>query len=317
MLSLLILATGAGLFFWYGQPIVDAYKASRFTPSTQLASIRQRVDFSERGTQIFYATSPAIEQPDQFNKDCQSQERTAAILGCYTRDRIYLYAIDNKDLDGALESTAAHEMLHAAYQRLNPFDRQWVDGMVRAEYEKIKDQPDIKDAMSYYAKAEPGSEIDELHSIIGTTIADISPEFESYYARYFEDRAALVELSDRYNSIFDEIDKKADALRKKIDRESKEIKISISAYDTDLSQLNLDIQSFNQRAKSGGFTTQQSFESARNALMQRVTALNARQASINARVAVYNNDIDELNKLSVRANELNSSINGVVAPGSV
>lgn len=40
--------------------------------------------------------------------------------------------------------TAAHEMLHAAYQRLNMFERKHVDEMVMAEYDKIKDQPEIK-----------------------------------------------------------------------------------------------------------------------------------------------------------------------------
>ncbi len=44
-----------------------------------------------------------------------------AILGCYnpsSRD-IYIYNVTNSELDGVKEVTAAHEMLHAAWERLS------------------------------------------------------------------------------------------------------------------------------------------------------------------------------------------------------
>ena len=39
-------------------------------------------------------------------------------------------------------------------------------------YQKVKNEPEIAKAMEYYREAEPGAELDELHSIIGTTIGD-------------------------------------------------------------------------------------------------------------------------------------------------
>ena len=317
ILSWMVVLIGAALLFLYGYAPVDWVKSSLFTPSAQLAAAEQRIDFAERGKQIFYATHPSIENKSQFNKSCASTERTVAILGCYAGDNIYLYNIQNAELDGTLEVTAAHEMLHAAYQRLNYFDRKHVNELVKAEYEKIKDKPSISQLMEYYRTAEPGAELDELHSIIGTTILEISPTLENYYRSYFTDRASVVALNNKYSAVFDELSARADELQKTIDSEGPAIANMMQVYQTDLAQLNLDIQSFNARAASGGFSTQSEFATARNALERRVDTMNGRRSSLNARVNNYNAMVDELNKLAVHVNKLNESINGVDAPSGI
>lgn len=317
LISLLfVLALSLGVFF-YGNVAMDWVRASQFEPSAQLAKSTTRIKLTPRGEQIFYATAPAIEDKTQFNQSCASTERTVAILGCYYGDNIFLYNIKNTELDGTLEVTAAHEMLHAAYHRLNYFERQHVDGLVSAEYENIKDDPEIKQVMKYYQEAEPGAELDELHSIIGTTIKDLPPELEQYYAQYFTDRGAIVALNEKYNAVFSELNKQADALQKQIDKEGPAIKADMAAYEIDLAQLNLDIQSFNQRADAGAFSSQSEFATARAALEARASELGRRQRSLNARVDAYNHDIDALNKLAVHVNTLNESINGVDAPSGV
>lgn len=266
---------------------------------------------------MFYATTPQVEDRRQFNTNCQSTERTTAILGCYFKDKIYLYNIDNKELDGTLEVTAAHEMLHAAYQRLNMFERGHIESMVRAEYQKVKDQPSIKQIMQYYEQAEPGEEVNELHSIIGTTVATLSPELESYYARYFANRASVVELNTAYNRVFDELRQQSSDLQDKITKENTALKSDMSTYETDLEQLNIDIESFNARANAGSFVSQLAFNTARSTLTARVDALNTRRDELNARVAAYNSDVESLNALSVKATKLNESLNGVTAPTGV
>ena len=313
-LSVLILAAA---MYLYGSYPIDMVKAALYHPSSQMVGIDQRITLTDRGTQILYATSPMIEAKTQFNQSCQSTERSAAILGCYGGDRIYLYDIQNPELDGTLEVTAAHEMLHAAYYRLNVFDRQRVDAMIRDEYAKIKDDPSIKQIMQYYTKAEPGAEIDELHSIIGTTIANLDPNLENYYKTYFKNRAAVVALNAAYNAVFNQVNDQANALQAKINLEWPPLKSDMASYSADLEQLNLDIDSFNQRAKSGDFSSQSAFTTARNALLARSSELDARRTSLNQRVDEYNADVEALNKLAIRVNELNQSINGVAAPTGV
>ena len=308
---------GFAAAYFYGPQLLDMVRASQYTPSPHVSSIEHRVVLTSAGRRIFHATSPKVENSEQFNASCQSTERTAAILGCYYRDQIYLYNVQNDELDGALEVTAAHELLHAAYARLNIFEKQNVDKMVKAAYQKVKDDDLVKDLMEYYSEAEPGEEINELHSILGTTVANLDPRLEQYYARYFTNRAQIVSLNLQYNKIFAEVNQQAEALRSKISAEDTTLKSDIETYKINLNQLNSDVESFNQRARSGEFASQAAFDTARDALTARTAALNEQQTSLNDRINKYNAMISEYNKIAVRANQLNQSINGVSAPTEV
>ena len=311
-----VAAGGLAAAYWFGPQLLDEFRAQQYTPSSQISAIEQRVTLTSAGRRIFHATSPEVQDSGQFNSSCHSVERTTAILGCYYRDRIYLYNVQNNELDGALDVTAAHELLHAAYARLNAFERQKVDGLVRAAYQKVKDEPTLKRLMEYYKQAEPGAEVNELHSILGTAIANLDSELERHYAHYFTNRASIVALNQRYTQVFSELDQQAASLKTKISTEESALKTETDAYQNELNQLNSDIQSFNQRAASGDFSSQE-FYAARNMLSGRVAALNRRQNQLNARISAYNTMIVEYNKLAVRAQQLNQSMNGVSAPSEV
>lgn len=314
--AIAVAAGGLAAAYWFGPQLLDEFRAQQYTPSSQISAIEQRVTLTSAGKRIFHAASPEVQDSGQFNSSCHSVERTTAILGCYYRDRIYLYNVQNDELDGALDVTAAHELLHAAYARLNAFEQQRVDGLVRAAYQKVKDEPTLKRLMEYYKQAEPGAEVNELHSILGTTIANLDSELERHYARYFTNRASIVALNRRYTQVFSELDQQAASLRAKISTEESSLKTETDAYQNELNQLNSDIQSFNQRAVSGDFSSQE-FYVARNVLSGRVAALNRRQNQLNARISAYNTMIVEYNKLAVRAQQLNQSMNGVSAPSEV
>ena len=317
-LASLLLIAGLGAAAFASAPtLLDQWRASQFTPSREIEKVTTQLSLTSRAKQIFYATAPEINDSNEFNDNCKSTERTSAILGCYYQDRIYLYNIQNEELNGAREVTAAHEMLHAAYARLNMFERKKVDALVQSEYDTIKDDVTIKEVMQYYSQAEPGDELNELHSIIGTTVKDLPTDLEQYYARYFTNRAGIVALNQQYTSVFTKISTEADALQSKLKTEEAAIKTETSGYTTDLAQLNMDIQSFNQRAQDGSFTSQSDFQIARSALVARSNEMTARQTALNDRIASYNNDVAALNKLAVRADQLNKSINGVSAPGGV
>ena len=301
----------------YGQQTVDTVLAASFQPTEQVQSVADRTGLTVEGKRLFYASQAAIEDKQQFNKDCESTERSAAILGCYTNRKIYVYNVTNKDLDGAVEVTAAHEMLHAAYDRLNFFEKARIDSLIKNEYDKIRKDPVIAETMTYYQKQEPGEEVNELHSIIGTTVPTLSPALEKYYSQYFKDRATIVAMNVKYNTVFAEIQTRAEALQAEINTKGPILKQELSTYDADRAQLEIDIQSFNDRATSQGFSSQSSFTLSRNALIRRVNELNARRATINNEVNDYNSLIAQLNALSIKANEYNQSLNGVEAASGI
>lgn len=310
------LAVGAGILL-YGNQVVDTFLASRYTPPADVAAINTKLQLTHTGETLFYASNPVVESGQVFNGDCKSSDRTEAILGCYSLRRIFVYNVTNPQLSGAEEATAAHELLHAAYDRLNILERPYVDKLVNDEYQKVKDDPTIKQLVTYYNTAEPGALTNELHSIFGTTIQTLSPQLEQYYARYFTDRQAIVAMNQKYNAVFHQVNAQATQLSSEIDAMKPRVENELSQYQTALSQLNADIATFNSRATSGYYQTASQLNADRNALTSRINALNAERNTINANVARYNELVAQENTLSVTVNELNSSINAAPSANGI
>lgn len=298
----------------YGSRIVDYFSARTFTPSAEVAAIRDSLSLTDEASDIFYASRPSVQDSEQFNKSCNSSERTAAILGCYYLRSIYIYNITNTELVGAKTVSAAHEMLHAAYERLNFIDKSRVDAMLQVEYAKLKDDTEVAKLMTYYKQAEPSDLLNELHSILGTTVASLSPELEAYYGRYFKDRQKIVQLNSNYNAVFSSVESQANELSSKIDALGATIKSRTSAYSTVVASLNNDIATFNKRAQTGYYTSTWQFNNDKYALEVRINSVNNERTEINAQITEYNGYVAELEKLSVKAEDLNKSINGINLP---
>lgn len=296
------------------QLVVDQLSVWQYQPSSSVASLVTRTTMNDKGRFIFYASQPAIEDSQLFNQDCTRKEQSTAILGCYDGRHIYVYNISNAQLDGIKEVTAAHEMLHAAYQRMGDSEKKQVDALLEAEYTKLKDSKDLADRVAFYARTEPGERDNELHSVIGTELASISPALEAHYAQYFTNRQTIVALHVKYDSVFTDLQVQSDALSAQLTALGATIQKDSASYNAGVAQLNQDIADFNRRAAANDFTSRSQFESIRNALMARASSLNAQRETVNANVAQYNSLRDQLSQLSVRSDSLNRSIDSSLAP---
>lgn len=305
----------AAVAFLQRQYIADQLVVWQFQPTTQLQSVAERAGLSETGKFYLYASQAAIVDKETFNQACGSlQTEQTIVIGCYTspEQRIYVYNVADQQLDGVVETTTAHEMLHAAFDRLNTKDKQTVTALLEAEQKKITDTR-LLQLIESYKKTEPGEVINELHSIIGTEVASISPELESYYGRYFIDRAAVVALKDKYESVFTDLAEQQDTLVNELEASAESINARQTAYATSLQKLNSDIEQFNSWAKanSPGYAE---FESRRQALQQRIVSLENERLSLNTAISTYNKKKAELDALNLRAASLNQSINSKLAP---
>lgn len=310
----LVLALGILL---YGNRVLDAVAASRFVPTSQIASIRNSLQLTDEGGNLLYASEPKVESGQAFNNACESTERSQAILGCYNMRKIYLFDITNDQLAGAKEVTAAHEMLHAAYERLNIFERPKVDQMLDEQYQKIKDKPELSKIVAYYQKEEPDAVGNELHSILGTIESNLSPELEEYYSRYFINRSAIVAMNEKYSAVFEAVDKRAKDIASQINAIKPKLEAELAQYSADLDTLNGDIANFNRQYEAGVYKTQNAFNVARQLLVARVNELNARRTGINVDVAAYNKLIEQQDELSIQVDTLNSSINAAPEAGGI
>lgn len=304
----------AGFLFLNRQSIVDQITVWQFQPSSDIAAISNRATLSDKGRFFFYAAQPQIENAQNFNQKCGRKEEQTAILGCFTGQYIYIYNVQNPKLDGIREVTAAHEMLHVAYDRLNSGEREKIDSLLEAEYDKLKTNADLAERMAFYERTEPGQRHNELHSIIATEIDVISSDLEAYYSSYFKDRKAITGLYAKYASVFEALKKRGDQLSAQLTQLGNTIENSTAAYNTSVTQLNADIEAFNARASSGGFQTNAQFQSDRAALVRRASVLEAQRNTINATIAEYNRLRDELASIATESEALNRSINSSLEP---
>ena len=305
------LAGGGGWLLTHQQRVIDQVAVWQFTPDAAISSYAERSTMTDEGRFLFYASRPVIAAKDDFDDYCSSQAEGVGILGCYLHAdrRIYLFDVTDDRLDGIEEVVAAHEMLHAAWDRMSDDDHKKLEPLLDAEAAARADDAEFTKRMEFYATAEPDERYNELHSIIGTEFADISPKLESHYDLYFSDRAALIALHVKSNEVFlaqqaaiDDLIKQMDALKAGVDAD-------YASYNAGYDELNADISDFNERAQNGGFSSQRAFTAARDDLLERQQELDALYASITERVTQYDGLVAQLNDLNAQVSELNESIN--------
>lgn len=292
----------------YRQRIIDQIVVWRFVPDTAVSQLATDSGMSGGGRFHFYASRPQLDDREQFNSNCTQKERQSVVLGCYVGRRIFIFNVNDERINGVKAVTAAHEMLHAVYERLSDRDRRTVDSLVEKQLAQTTDQR-ILDLVAIYDRAEPGQRLNELHSIFGTEVAELSPELEAHYAHYFDDRQIVVKLSQQYQSVFDQLRDEQAALVARLEGLKDEIERLSATYENDVDTLSADIKTFNARAaRSGGFATQTEFDAARAELMARQSQLNNDANAVNAKIDEYNRGVGDLNALGVEAEKLQNNL---------
>ena len=291
-------------FFLNAQLAIDWFNVRQFQPSSEIQSLATESGMNSKGRFLFYATRPTILDQKDFNQECQSKEKGSSILGCYSKDRIYIYNVTDQRLNGVKEVTAAHEMLHAAYSRLSETDRNRVNQLVENEAKRFDNNPDFKKRMDYYARVEPGSRQNELHSIIGSEITSVSPELEKYYSRYFDNRKKLVAHYDNYHDKFVYLESEYTVSGKNLESLARDINQKTKEYTAKTNALNAKISSFNYRAQAGDFGSQAQFQAERNALVAESDSLNQLRSQIETETNQYNRERERYNSLVDESNQM-------------
>lgn len=307
-------ALGSVLIMMNRQFLVDQWSVWTYDTTATIESYVDRSTMTDHGEFLFKASKPDVAAADEFNAVCSNLEAGSGVLGCYLNasKQITLFDITDERLDGMEEVVASHEMLHAAWDRMSDDEHSRISTMLQAEEAKLSDDADFVARMELYDRTEPGEHFNELHSIIGTEVADLAPELEQYYAQYFSDRAALVALHKQSNVVFEQIEAQSAQLVAELDALNASISSDGVTYNTGYDQLNADIEEFNRRADAGEFESQEQFDQERAALLARQADLDALLVSIKAREAEWDRKHAELEALNAQAAALNTAIN--IAP---
>jgi len=313
IVALLCLVVAVALF-WNRQYIVDQLAVWQYQPSEEIASLVERSGMDNAGEFYFYASHPQLQNATDFNQTCERKEEATAILGCYNGQYIYIYNVTDAQLDGIREVTAAHEMLHAAYMRLSDPEKQRVNDLIDAEYEKLQSNKELAERLAFYDRTEPGERYNELHSIIGTEVGTVGDELETYYGQYFDDRSKTVKLHEQYASVFRELQQRSEQISQQLTTLGDEIERDSAAYNTAVSQFNAAVEDFNNRADNGEFASQAAFDAERATLIARGEALESQREAINIKVAQYEELRAELIGIAGESEALNRSLDSSLAP---
>jgi hypothetical protein len=295
-----------GVLAWQHNLVTDWAVTRGYHPPAAIQSLAQEDTMTAYARRLFYVNKPRIEGRDAFNKRCSSGHDEVAVLGCYTGNRqgIFLYDVTDARLNGIQQVTAAHEMLHQAYDRLGGKERARVDAQLVA-YSKTVTDPDLKSKMAAYQKSEPNDIIDEMHSVFGTEVADLPKGLEVYYARYFTNRKEVTQFHDHYQAAFSERTKQIAAYDAQIESLKKQIgtdKASIQSQEKSLQA---------QRAELNALLSSNQVKAYNDAVASfnaQVTAYKAAITETNRRIGQYNKLIDARNEIAVQEQQLQRAI---------
>ncbi|MDR3573597.1 MAG: hypothetical protein P4L50_07040 [Anaerolineaceae bacterium] len=220
-----------------------------------IAQLAAQAGMTAKAKAIFFAANPEIDSDRLiFEQHCQTQVSANNIeLGCYTSDNhIYLLNIGDPRLSEEMVVVAAHEMLHAAYAQLSSSERDVLDAQLEAQVSRIH-STELTQEIRAYRLTEPGQRDNELHSLLGTEFAPLSPGLEKYYAQYFSNRGAIVKDAQNFKAVFTQLSVSLSSLRSKISQMRNNMRIDlargrIQSYNSLVPQINSLVQEYNQTA---------------------------------------------------------------------
>lgn len=278
-------------FVLYSQKytIHDWWQLRSYTPNNDIVSLADDTTMNDKTKRVFYAYKPSIEHRDDFNLHCRDGELTI-VLGCYSPVKgIHIFDVDDERLSGVMQVTAAHELLHATYERLSSSERKKIDRLTSDVYNNLTDQR-IIDTVNAYRERDPSVVQNELHSIIATEVEVLPAELENYYSKYFEDRSKVVTYSKKYESAFSS--RKDEA--KKYELQLQELKRRIEDEKQALEQEYSDLQ-----AKSSDISNAMA-RGDRNEIDQEISNYNSRVSNYNNRASAVSEWVDEYNVILVK-----------------
>lgn len=297
----MLLAAG----FYSRQWIKDQYVVRTTALEARSQAVASDLELTDGALFTYKASQPKIENANEFNKSCQNVAREQSIvLGCYTVQQIFVYNVTDERLNGVIQVTAAHELLHAVYDRMPSAEKSEVNALLEQTAQTIDNQR-FKDTLAEYRRTEPDQIDNELHSIIGTEIAVLPSSLETHYQKYFKNRQKIVSYAKQYEQTFTDID----AQIKQYDAQLTDLKSQKEALESTLNSEQAAIEAEGARMKSLRSSGQiLAYNAAVPGYNQSISIYNANIARLKQIVVEYNSIVEERNKLATTQNDLTKQL---------
>ncbi len=225
---------------------------------------------TDLGRQLFLSATPTVEDPATLVQSCAAVDATAGpdgahTFGCLIDGQIHLRSFP-PEVQDLVYVVAVHELLHVVYGRLTRAER----ASLIPELEAVRQgNAVLEERLEVYAAVAEDTP-NEVHSLLGSEFADLTPVLEAHYARYF-DRARVLDVFQRTLG-----DREDEIRALKVSIESMEARLDAIQAQLDAQEAVGDIEGFNAN----------------------VATFNALVAEHNAAVRRVNTLVDEDNRLT-------------------
>lgn len=308
---LVIVGSIYGLF--NRQAILDFLALRNYNPPERVVALADDTTMQDGTRRVFYVNHPELNDKTSFRQNCPTNEHSI-VLGCYVeRNGIFLLDVTDERLAGIIQVTAAHEVLHAEYDRLSSSERKRVDGLTAAFFATLTDER-VKKTVEEYRSKDPSVVPNELHSILATEVKNLSPELEQYYSQYFKDRSKIVAYSERYEQTFVDLNNQVD----KFDEQLNQLKIEIESNKVAIEGQSKDIDQQKNRLDTlmnSGNTD--AYNDAVPAFNSQVNEYNGLINQTRALIGQYNSIVEKRNAIATAEQELAEALNSNVTPKEI
>lgn len=288
--------------------VQDTWRGWQYDESVEVGLVRKEIELTDTGERIFLATSPALESAESFNEHCENQRVDVSLLGCYTDGRMYIYDVRSEELTDVKKVTAAHELLHAAWVRMNRREQENVTKMLEDFAQENEDW--VNGELEFYNEDE---KMEELYTRVATKVREVPDELEEHYRKYFANRLKIVEFYENYQAPFNELRQKCLDLKEKTDTLSAEISEERSEYERNFADLKSRVDEFNRCAETMGcFTSEEVFLARRKVLENDGVKLQQAREKLNTKIDDYNEMVMEYENYRLELGELSDSMNSKI-----
>jgi hypothetical protein len=286
----------------------DWWRLRNYQPSVEIAQIADRLDFTDIAQNTFFATDPKLLDKVAFSDKCPEREQSN-VLGCYvTTSNTYLLDVDEPDIEQIEDVTAAHELLHAVWDRLDITYKAELRLELERVFNEVKDERLINLMKSYENTNtfnDPDLISNELHSILGTEVENVGPGLETHYSRYFHNRGQVVKMYKSYEAEFEKRQDRIEAIQAKLDK----ITVQINAKDAEVNSLSAQndrvVAQINQLRSQNRVEESNKLVPKQNRL---AAEINTCIKEINSLIRTFNSLVKENNELALELNQLTDSL---------
>jgi uncharacterized protein YukE len=307
--ALLLAVILAGTWAWDNKwDLHDRWVSRSYVATVDSEKVRQNLDLTPKGDLVFRASLTEVDNKDKFRSRCPVERfEEANVLGCYSARRIYVLKVDEPRLNGIEEVTAAHELLHAKFERMSSSEKTRLKTYLAELEKRVTDEDIIKLIDSYRAQLGEGEELfNERFAVYGTQLEEVGKELEEIYSKYFRDRKNIVERYGAYSSEFRNIEKRIREYDERLAKLKSEKNSLESNLEIQSAQLTREKAELDQIQNSD---SQEEYQRAVNRYNSKVEEYNAGVERIRKLVDEFNQLVETRNAEALAARDLADKLN--------